>query len=419
MERHQVAGPGEIAARDRMADGGLDARPAPRTRRRRGSGARQARPGSCARAPPEDVAEHLVEAVPLAVPVEGDEEQVRALDLGEHRRGAVGLQHCVARGAGHLVEHGCAEQEEAHLLADRGEDVVRDVLEQVPGVAGEVEHEGVGILLVLQEDRRQARRPAAHPSVRSVRRATSSEARSAFALCRSEAASTCDSCRSVARTSLRSPCARHRPTGRFGSERLESTIWRSGGACSTSRRIDSSQTVLRTRCQSSTTRTDAGESESSSRSSGRTTLSTAAGPARSASSDVVPALGWTARSPAIRWLQNLTGSLSASSADSHTNGVRCPIGLVPLGEQRRLAVPRWGADERELPALPWRRRSRSWPRGVMPFRARGGASFERSGGSCALGCRFVARVRGRVAPSVLDYPSLIALSVCTALFHPG
>ncbi len=262
-------------------------------------------------------------------------------------------------------------------------------------------------------------RPAAHPSVRSVRRAMSSGARSTFALCRSDAASTCDSCRSAARTSLSSPCARHRPTGRFGSERLESTIWTSEGACSTSRRMDSSQTVLRTRCQSSTTRTDGGASDSSSTSSGRTTLSTAAGPARSASSDAVPARGCTACSPAIRWLQNLTGSLSPSSADSHTNGVRSRSASHHWASSVVLPYPAGAQTSVSFLPLPSRRRSRSCPRGAMPFRAWGGASFERSSGTRppAVASLAASGACPRCLCSVL--PSVIALSVRAALFHPG
>jgi hypothetical protein len=61
--------------------------------------------------------------------------------------GAVRLEHRVARFAGRLVEHGRAQQELPRLLADRAENVLREVVEQVRfGATGEHDLNGRGAL---------------------------------------------------------------------------------------------------------------------------------------------------------------------------------------------------------------------------------------------------------------------------------
>jgi hypothetical protein len=52
----------------------------------------------------EHVGEQPVEAEGLAVSVDGYQEQVGALDLGEHGGGTVPLEHRIAGRAGHLIE---------------------------------------------------------------------------------------------------------------------------------------------------------------------------------------------------------------------------------------------------------------------------------------------------------------------------
>ena len=54
---------------------------------------------------PEQFAEQVVVAIPLAAPVEGDDEAVRALELLEPLYRAGGLEHGVAEAPGHAIEH--------------------------------------------------------------------------------------------------------------------------------------------------------------------------------------------------------------------------------------------------------------------------------------------------------------------------
>ena len=72
----------------------------------------------------------MVVAEPRAPVVEGDDEQVLVLELLEHLRRVVALEHRVAEGAAHAVENGGPKQEVELGRADAGEllgpQVVRD-----------------------------------------------------------------------------------------------------------------------------------------------------------------------------------------------------------------------------------------------------------------------------------------------------
>ena len=104
MDRHQIARSDEITTGDgvsyRRLDVALRLKPGRRAGVKLGNHLRF-RPCEF---PPKHVGEQLVEAVGLAVSVDGYQEQVGAFDLGEHRGRAVRLEHRVAGGAGHLIE---------------------------------------------------------------------------------------------------------------------------------------------------------------------------------------------------------------------------------------------------------------------------------------------------------------------------
>jgi hypothetical protein len=86
----------------------------------------------------QQLAEEVVVAVPRATGVEGDEEEVRVLDVGQDARGVIGAEHCVAEGRGEAVEDRRPEQEPARLLVEAVEDLGREVVGDVTVVGGEV-----------------------------------------------------------------------------------------------------------------------------------------------------------------------------------------------------------------------------------------------------------------------------------------
>jgi hypothetical protein len=103
--------------------------------------------GSCARElDPQELAEQMVVAVPLAPAVEGDEEEVRPLEVGEHSLRVRRAEHRVAGPCREPVEDGRSQQEVPLLVLDGlehlGGQVVGDVAmgrgelaDAVPGLA--------------------------------------------------------------------------------------------------------------------------------------------------------------------------------------------------------------------------------------------------------------------------------------------
>jgi hypothetical protein len=100
-------------------------------------------------AAPELGQQHLghqaVVAVPLAAPVQRDDEQVPSRRLGQPVRGTALGEHVVAECAGHLVERGRTRQELRRLRSLPGEKLVPEVLREVRVVPGQPSCRGGGI----------------------------------------------------------------------------------------------------------------------------------------------------------------------------------------------------------------------------------------------------------------------------------
>ena len=101
----------------------------------------------------QHVGEQLVVAEPLPPVVEGDEEEVVALEGAAASRAASSRpSDGVAQRAGEPVEHRGAQQELAHRRRLVGEHLLDEVVEDVAVVAGEPGDEGRDVLAPLQRD---------------------------------------------------------------------------------------------------------------------------------------------------------------------------------------------------------------------------------------------------------------------------
>ena len=92
-------------------------------------------PGS--QAGTQRVGEEVVVAVPPALVVERDDEQVLALEGLQHRLTVGATGQGVAQTAGQLVEHGGVEQERADLVRLPVQDLLDEVVEDEPMASGE------------------------------------------------------------------------------------------------------------------------------------------------------------------------------------------------------------------------------------------------------------------------------------------
>ena len=152
------------------------------------------------------VGEEVVVAVPPALVVERDDEQVLALEGLEHRLtvGAAGQR--VAEAAGQLVEHGGVEQERAHLVRLAVQHLLDEVVEDEPVAAGEGLDEPGDVAgrgrRAVRADSAASCSPAAHPSVRASSAATcAGSSRSPITSLRNASASSAVNRRSAARSS--------------------------------------------------------------------------------------------------------------------------------------------------------------------------------------------------------------------------
>ena len=102
---------------------------------------------------PEDVGEQVVVAVPAALVVERHHEQVPALQRLQHLAAPGRLGDGVAERAGEPVQDGRAEQEVADVLGLAVEDLLDEVVHDVPVVAGEPRDEAGRVVAVAQRDR--------------------------------------------------------------------------------------------------------------------------------------------------------------------------------------------------------------------------------------------------------------------------
>ena len=106
----------------------------------------------------EHVGEEVVIAVPVASIVEGDEEQVRAVELLQ-RRSPVGAQgDGVAQPAGEAVEHRGLQEERSDRFGLAVEHLLDEVVDDEAVVAGEVLDEPVDVVAALQRQRRELER---------------------------------------------------------------------------------------------------------------------------------------------------------------------------------------------------------------------------------------------------------------------
>ena len=238
---------------------------------------------------PQDGSEQMV--VPVFGPggVEGDEEEVRAIDLGEHRGGVGALEHGVAEGRRQSLEHRRVRHEVSDFRICRSQDIARRGSRRRcachPRTPGRNARGSTCSLRTIAA--RQS--PASQPSVRSVSPVDVAGGSRTFTSRKSASASVDEMLRSRALSSVSSPWARSRAIGRRGSWRLEITTWTAPGARSTNTPTVSAQAPLAAACQSSSTRTTGGQSESSSTRSGRPVSTIPLGPAASAMSERWPA----------------------------------------------------------------------------------------------------------------------------------
>ena len=115
----------------------------------------------------EGVGEQVVVAVPATLVVEGDDEQVVALQRLEHRLPVGRTRERVAQRAGHLVQEGRLEHEAAHVLGLAAQHLLDQVVEDEAMAAGERLHERRHVVMPPQRERRELESggPALRPRV--------------------------------------------------------------------------------------------------------------------------------------------------------------------------------------------------------------------------------------------------------------
>ena len=186
---------------------------------------------------PQQIGEQMVIPPPAADVVELDHEQAGPVRFFEQVLAVVAARDGVAQGPAEALEHRRLEEEAAELGTLLFEDLLGQVVKDVPVAAGERGHEAGDVRLAAQRQGRQlqARRPALGPFGQGGRRGTSTSAETWRS---SSAASPAVNLRSSARTSPSSPRARYRARPSGGSDRPASTIRSWGGRCSSRNRTD-------------------------------------------------------------------------------------------------------------------------------------------------------------------------------------
>ena len=114
----------------------------------------------------QELAKEMVVAVPLALRVEGDKEEVRALELAQHEHRAGSVGDGVAEGGREPLEHGSMEQETPHLLGEAGQDLRAQVVDDMAVVAGKRLDELVRVCLAPDAERRKVE--TGRPSLREL-----------------------------------------------------------------------------------------------------------------------------------------------------------------------------------------------------------------------------------------------------------
>ena len=104
---------------------------------------------------PQQLGEQVVEAVPPALVVERDEEQVGPRQRVEHRGRVLLLQHGIAQGAGQPFENRSAEHQRLHRRVVRLEHLGHQEIDHVAVRAAKSAHESVAVGSVPQRERRE------------------------------------------------------------------------------------------------------------------------------------------------------------------------------------------------------------------------------------------------------------------------
>ena len=154
-------------SRVRLARAELNRRPSPLARLAQTPGG--AGPGPCpahaARARPAAAARTAMEAVPLTLAVEGDEEEVVACQRLEHRRRMLPLQRRITQGPRQPVEDGRAQHQRLHRRIMRLEHLCLQEVDQMAGQDAQFVHEGAGVGSPPQRERRSPPGTAPRPGI--------------------------------------------------------------------------------------------------------------------------------------------------------------------------------------------------------------------------------------------------------------
>ena len=104
---------------------------------------------------PQQVAEQVMVPIPLAVPVECDEQKVRVRERFQDCIRARAVEHRIAEPPAHSIEHGCSRQERDLGVREAREQLGTQILRHQPVVAGERNAGVLSRAAGLQRERRE------------------------------------------------------------------------------------------------------------------------------------------------------------------------------------------------------------------------------------------------------------------------
>ena len=285
---------------------------------------------------PQQLAEEVVVAIPLARPVERHHEAVRARERLERVRRPRRLEHGVAETAAHTIQDRGVLEELRLGLRQPGEELEAEVLGYEPVAAGEALGTQRACRPGPHRQRRQVQ--AGRPSFRSLGQLGDLAVVELDSRASSSNPASCSSSRrSATPISCTEPCARQRPSGSAGSSLLAIAICEPAGTYRNSAASTSRQAGLATACRSSSTST----SGRSSAASALPTTGNACGPGGSA---------WAGQRFEHLGRDRLDAVNRGRDVAQEHDGVvvsaverdpreRTRIGLGPSCEEGRLAVP--------------------------------------------------------------------------------
>ena len=191
----------------------------------------------------QKLAEQMVIAVPLPARVQGDQEHVRARELREHRGRVLAAEDRVAQLGREPSQHRGAQQKVPGLGRERRQNLIRQVVRDVPSAADERPHPLIGVLEVTQPQRRQVQ--PRRPSLRTLDEQLDALARQLDPLTQDQLTrlSTVNAS-SRARISTSAPRARRRARLIAGSERVDASTRALAGSRSIACAIDRSERSL-------------------------------------------------------------------------------------------------------------------------------------------------------------------------------